>query len=189
MINLLKKFSIIIFVLLALIVSRMGVSYIIILIAIGLIVSFINQRKREAVITGVLYALVSYILSYPAGLFLSEYMPTTNVVIETSAITVAKNLIVGALIPMIIAFILCGITAIIGSNIAKAMNKDKSSEEDDEGYHFSRDNSNSDNNPNNDYQQDVEYKNEDFQKNRKKFSKLTPIDKAKMKKQQGENDD
>jgi len=186
MIDLLKKFSIIIFVLLALIVSRMGISYIVILIAIGFIVSFINQRKREAIITGVLYALVSYILSYPAGLFLSEYMPSTDIVIETSVLTVAKDLIIGALIPMIIALVLCGITAIIGSNIAKAINKDKTPENDaKETYRFDMYKSDT----NNPYQKTAEVKDKNSRKNRKTLSKLTPIDKAKIKRQEGEYDD
>lgn len=190
MINLLKKFSIIIFILLALIISRMGVSYIIILIAIGLIVSFINQRKREAIITGVLYALVSYILSYPAGLFLSEYMPTTDVVIETSAITVAENMIIGALIPMIIAFILCAITAVIGSNISKAINKDKTSEDNDEkGYHFNMNKSDSYSHSDNNFQQSVDDISNDSKDYKQKINRLTPIDKAKLKRRKGEDSD
>lgn len=169
----------------------MGVSYLIILVAIGLIVSFINKRKREAIITGVLYALVSYIISYPSGLFLAEYMPTTNVVIQTNTITVAKDLLVGALIPMIIAFILCAITAVIGSNIAKAISNDDESEYEEVGYHFNRNESYDDSD---DYYYDniqpsPEDKPKNTRKERERLIKLTPIDKAKMKRREGEGDD
>lgn len=176
------------FVILALIVSRMGVSYLVILIAIGLIVSFINQRKREAIITGVLYALVSYILSYPSGLFLADYMPTTDIVIETSAVTVASDLIIGALIPMIIAFILCAVTAIIGSNISKAvLDNDEEKTGPVEGYHFTDKFSDYSSNQNeNSYNLS---KSKKTRKEKEALLNLTPIQKAKMKRQKGENDD
>ncbi|OED29571.1 hypothetical protein [Methanosphaera sp. WGK6] len=125
--NVLGKFRIIIAVILALIIARLGISYLIILLAIGIILSILNS-KMEAVITGVLYAIVSYILSYPAGLFLADYMPTTNVTIETSATTVGINLMMGAIIPTIIAIILCGIGALIGSTLVDLIHKNNNSE-------------------------------------------------------------
>lgn len=119
LIDFLKKFSIIIFVILALILSRSGFGYLLILVLIGLIVSYINRRKREAIITGVLYALIGYILSYPTGLILKDYMPTYTIPVQTSTTTMIIDLLLGALIPMCVAIIVCGVTAIIGSNIAK----------------------------------------------------------------------
>ncbi|MDO5825347.1 MAG: hypothetical protein Q4Q22_03115 [Methanosphaera sp.] len=136
-IDLLKKFSIIIFAVLALILSRSGFSYLLILVLIGLIVSYINRRKREAIITGVLYALLGYILSYPTGLILKDYMPAYTIPVQTSTTTMMTDLLLGALIPMIVAIIVCGITAVIGSNIAKIIHgksEDKKEYDNDDSY-------------------------------------------------------
>ncbi|MBO5460106.1 MAG: hypothetical protein J5981_07690, partial [Lachnospira sp.] len=73
-------------------------------------VSYINKRKREAIITGVLYALVGYILSYPAGLILNDYMPSIDIPVQTNAISVGMALLMGALIPVCFAIIICTIT-------------------------------------------------------------------------------
>jgi lipopolysaccharide export LptBFGC system permease protein LptF len=174
-----KKFSIIIFVVLALILSRCGFGYLLILVLIGLIVSFINQRKREAIITGVLYALMGYILSYPTGLILNDYMPSASIPIEVSTSTVIMDLLLGALIPTLAAIIICGITAIIGSNIAKYMgerkSKDTSSVSTNYQHTFAHDDNQTD-----DYIV-VEDKEE--------LLNLTPIHKAKLRKERENNDE
>ena len=85
-----------------------------------------------------MYTIVSYILTYPAGLFLIDYMPTTDVVIETNSTTVLIDLLMGALIPSIFAVIFCGICALIGANLAKAIRKDNNSKNENksEGHNF-----------------------------------------------------
>ena len=185
LISFLKKFSIIIFVILALILSRSGFSYLLLLVLIGLIVSYINKRKREAIITGVLYALVGYILSYPAGLILNDYMPSIDIPVQTNAISVGMALLMGALIPVCFAIIICTITALIGSNLAKYVdeklnrNADKT-ESNENQYIFTQENDNSYNHENN-----IEHKEE--------LLNLTPIHKAKLRKKiekiEEDNDD
>lgn len=135
--NILGKYGIaIITVLLALIVTRFGVSYLIVLIAIGFILALITKSKLYAVSTGVVYTIISYILSYPAGLFLIEYMPTTNETIQVSTMEVGINLLMGVLIPTIVTIVLCGISAIIGSLIVEYLNKGTSNNNTKEEHHF-----------------------------------------------------
>lgn len=172
LIDFLKKFSIIIFVILALILSRSGFGYLLILVLIGLIVSYINRRKREAIITGILYALIGYILSYPTGLILKDYMPAYTIPVQTSTTAMLIDLLLGALIPMCVAIIICGITAIIGSNIAKYV------------HERSTDVKESDNN---NYQvifTDEENQTRDYVEvdNKEELLNYTPIHKAKMRK-------
>lgn len=180
LIEILKRFSTIIFVILALMLSRLGIGYLTLLILLGLIVSFINKRKRDAIIAGLLYAMVGYILSYPTGLLLADYMPTTDIVIETNAATMMTDLVIGALIPMIVAFVICGITAIIGSNIAKYLesNKKSTTEFDNTDTHQF--------NVVGNFKQKQE-KQKETRKNKEELINLTPIQKAKMRKEK-END-
>lgn len=135
--NFLGKFGIIIIAaIMALILAGLGISYLIILIAIGFIIALITESKFYAVLTGVLYTLTSYILSYPAGLFLVDYMPTTNVTIQTSTYTVGMDLLMGGLIPTIVAVVLCGLAAIVGSNVAERFCRPKSTQTNTEEHHF-----------------------------------------------------
>lgn len=168
---------IIVFTLMGLVLTRMGISYLLILLLIGLGVSLLSKSKLYAIIAGMAYVIVSYIITYPAGLFLSQYMPTSGVVVETSSTAVAMNLFMGALIPTIFAVIVCGVSAVIGAGIANYIRKDNSNNEDkSEGYHFNvEDNKTKVNNKNN--------------RTRKKTHKgkfMNPIQKAKMKKQNEE---
>ena len=172
---------IILFTVGGILLTRMGISYLIVLILIGLLVSFISKSKLYAVITGVMYAIVSYILTYPAGLFLIDYMPTSDVVIETSSTTVITDLIMGALIPSIFAIIVCGICALIGASIANYIRKDDDSNQEEnksKGHHF---------NVMDNFEKSNKNKN-----NRKKGRKgkkgkfMNPIEKAKLKKQNEE---
>lgn len=135
--NFLGKFGIIIIAaIMALILARLGISYLIILIAIGFIIALITKSKFYAVLTGVLYTVISYILSYPAGLFLADYMPTTNVTIQTSTYAVGMDLLMGGLIPTIVAVVLCGLAAIVGSNVAELIHRPKSTQTNTEEHHF-----------------------------------------------------
>ena len=68
--SILKKFSIVLVALLALGLTRIGISYLIILVAIGIIMPIIADNKKSAMVTGALYATLGYSLSYPSGLFL-----------------------------------------------------------------------------------------------------------------------
>ena len=173
-----RKFSILIFVVLALLLSRSGFGYLLILVLIGLIVSFINKRKREAIITGVLYALVGYILSYPSGLMLKDYMPSITIPVQTSTATVVMDLLIGALIPTCVAIIVCGITAIIGSNIAKYIdgrNEENPLEERYNPGYTQEDNGES----------DYIY----VDKNDEELLNYTPIHKAKMRKEREKTDE
>lgn len=165
---------IIIFTLMGLLLTRMGISYLLVLLLIGLGVSFLSKSKLYSIIAGILYAIVGYIITYPTGLFLAEYMPS-DIIIETSSTAVAMNLLMGALIPTIFAIIVCGISAVIGASIANYIRKDNSNNDNNsDGYHF-----------------DVEGKTNTNKNNRKRKKTnngkfMNPIQKAKMKKQNEE---
>ena len=78
--NFLGKFGIVIIsAILALILARIGISYLVILIVIGFIIALITKSKAYAVLTGLLYTVISYILSYPAGLFLVDYLSLIHI--------------------------------------------------------------------------------------------------------------
>ena len=141
--NFLGKFGIVIIsAILALILARIGISYLVILIAIGFIIALITKSKAYAVLTGLLYTVISYILSYPAGLFLVDYMPTTNVTIPIDTITVGIDLLMGVLIPAIAAVVLCGLPAIIGVNIAEYIHKPTTQPQKEEHHYKVMDNFN-----------------------------------------------
>jgi len=116
--KIIKTLAVIVYAIIAVILTRFGISYLVILMALGLIVSLIHKQKKEAIASGVLYALISYILSYPAGMFLINYMPKYEIPVQTNTTATIINLVIGALIPMIIALVICTITAVIGSTIA-----------------------------------------------------------------------
>lgn len=141
--NFLGKFGIVIIsAILALILARIGISYLVILIAIGFIIALITKSKAYAVLTGLLYTVISYILSYPVGLFLVDYMPTTNVTIPIDTITVGIDLLMGVLIPAIAAVVLCGLPAIIGVNIAEYIHKPTTQPQKEEHHYKVMDNFN-----------------------------------------------
>lgn len=122
--GILKKFSVIIVAILALGLTRMGIGYLTILLAIGIIMPMICDNKKSAIFTGVLYATLSYVLSYPSGLFLINYMPNIDIPISVSSTTTLTNLFLGWIIPVIAAIVLCGIFSIIGNFIkSKVLNK------------------------------------------------------------------
>ncbi|MBE6493336.1 MAG: hypothetical protein E7Z84_01825 [Methanosphaera stadtmanae] len=167
---------IIAFTLIGLLLTRIGISYLLVLLLIGLGVSFLSKSKLYAILTGMAYAIVSYIITYPAGLFLAQYMPTSSVVIKTNPIAVAMDLLMGALIPTIFAIIICGISAVIGAGIANYIRKDNSDNENkSDGYHFDVEGKTKTNNKNNSKRNKT---------NKGKF--MNPIQKAKMKKQNEE---
>ena len=133
LLSILKKFSIIIVAVLAYFLSRMGVGYLVILVAIGLFMPFLTNSKKGAVFTGILYATIGYLISYPSGLFLINYMPSIEIPISVSQTTVATDLFIGWLIPVLIAIIICGLFSIMGYAISKRLyGKNNSSKSD---YH------------------------------------------------------
>lgn len=174
--NILKVLPIIIGAFAALILTRLGISYLLLLVALGFILPFLTKDKKSAVLSGILYAAISYIISYPSGLFLSNYMPSIEIPINVSPIEVIFNLLLGLLVPMIVAAIICFITAIIGEYLSnKIQHKDKKEKE----YHFQQNNENK-----------IQY-DEGFEEitpyDRKNLLDLTSIQKAKNKRKNKEN--
>ena len=133
-VNIFKYVRIIIAAFLALLLSRMGVSYLWILVAIGVILSILSKSKSEPIIAGVLYSTLSYILTYHSGFFLIQYMPN-NASVQVSAIDVYINLFMGWLVPALIAIIICGLTSFIGMAIWEILNKNESKYNSD-AYYF-----------------------------------------------------
>ena len=172
--SILKKFSIVLVALLALGLTRIGISYLIILVAIGIIIPIIADNKKSAMVTGALYATLGYLLSYPSGLFLINYMPDTYIPISVSSLTVLSNLFLGWIIPVIIAIVVCGIFAVLG-NMIKNKLSDNEIQKDDNEYYFEK-------------QDDLNQVNTNsLNKNQKKdLLYLTPIQKAKNR---NENDE
>jgi len=167
--SILKKFSVIIVALLALGLTRIGLGYLTILIGIGIVMPLICGNKKSAIYTGVLYTTLSYLLSYPSGLFLIDYMPSSEIPISVSSATVLSNIFLGWIIPVIIAVVICGISSIIG-NIIKMQLFD-TAEKDDNEYYFEK---------SDDLDQ---FDTKSLNKNQKKeLLYLTPIQKAKNRK-------
>lgn len=121
--NILKKLSILIVAILAIQVTRMGVNYFTILLAIGIIMPIICGSKKSAVFTGILYATLSYIITYPSSLFLINYMPRESIPITVSTATVYSNLLMGWIIPVIITIVVCGIFSVIGLMLKRLFDK------------------------------------------------------------------
>ena len=93
--DILRKFGVIIVALLALWLTRAGIGYITILVAIGIIAPIVCGSKKDAVFTGILYATLNYVLSYPSGLYLINYMPSNYIPITVSSSEVMVNLFIG----------------------------------------------------------------------------------------------
>ena len=190
MLNGIVKFSrVIIGAVLALILCRMGISYLAVLVALGFILSFISKNKWEGVLSAVIYTTISYIISYPSGLYLKEFMPTIEIPIMVNPTSVAMTLFLGWLIPVIIAIIISGCAAILGKECAKIVRKDK--KEDKEFQ----------NNYQNEYQNDYgnnfennEETKEEFEektvmpkprsRTNKEILEMSPIQKAKLRQRQ-----
>lgn len=119
----LRKFGIILLAFLALFLSGTGIGYLTILVAIGIIAPILCGSKKDAIFSGILYVTLSCILSYPKGLFLINYMPSEYIPVTVSSSTVATNLFIGWIIPVIVAIIICGLTSFIGELIANFINK------------------------------------------------------------------
>lgn len=191
MLNGIVKFSrVIIGAVLALILCRMGISYLAVLVALGFILSFISKNKWEGVLSAVIYTTLSYIISYPSGLYLKEFMPTIEIPIVVNPTSVIMTLFLGWLIPVIIAIIISGCAAILGKECAKIIRKDKKEDKEIK------------NDYQNDYQNDFE-DNEEIKgvfeeksvmpkpKNRKnkEILEMSPIQKAKLRQRQRQNKD
>lgn len=191
MLNGIVKFSrVIIGAVLALILCRMGISYLAVLVALGFILSFISKNKWEGVLSAVIYTTLSYIISYPSGLYLKEFMPTIEIPIVVNPTSVIMTLFLGWLIPVIIAIIISGCAAILGKECAKIIRKDKKEDKEIK------------NDYQNDYQNDFEDNEETKEvfkeksvmpkpKNRKnkEILEMSPIQKAKLRQRQRQNKD
>ena len=133
-INILKKLSIPVVAILALGLTRTGISYFTILIAIGILLPIICGSKKSAVFTGILYATLSYILTYPSSTFLINYMPSESIPLSVSTATVYSNIFMGWIIPVIIAAVVCGVFSIIGQAVKRLF--DKILGKDTDEHHF-----------------------------------------------------
>lgn len=169
--SILKILTIIAGALLALILTRVGISYLVILIALGLILSFFTGDKKSAIISGVLYATISYIISYPSGLFLKGYMPNIDIPVNVSPAEVTINLFIGLIIPIIITIVICGVFSIIGGYVHNLI-KNKDEKQEEEGIYFDSPN---------EFDEKYENKSERFTstKTKNKLEELSPIQKAK----------
>lgn len=199
MLNGIVKFSrVIIGAVLALILCRMGISYLAVLVALGFILSFISKNKWEGVLSAVIYTTLSYIISYPSGLYLKEFMPTIEIPIVVNPTSVIMTLFLGWLIPVIIAIIISGCAAILGKECAKIIRKDKKEDKEIKND-YQNDYQNS---YQNDYQNDFEDNEETKEvfkeksvmpkpKNRKnkEILEMSPIQKAKLRQRQRQNKD
>lgn len=172
--NILKSLTIIVAAFLALILTRIGISYLFILVALGIIIPFITEDKRSAVISGALYAIISYMLSYPSGLFLINYMPKIDIPIKVSFAEVIFNLFMGLLIPVIIAAVICFISAIIGKYLSQLFKQyvgNNNTKKDENKHSF---------NYNKDFEENIETNNKEVKYHtRKRLDELSPIQKAK----------
>lgn len=114
LVGILRKLSIILVALVALFLSRTGISYLIILVCIGIFTPFLSGNKKGAVFSGILYSTFSYILSFPTGSYLINYMPSIDIPITVNSFDVFMNLFIGWLIPVLISILVCGIASLIG---------------------------------------------------------------------------
>lgn len=172
--TLLKGFEIIIAVIIAILAARVGISYMVILLALGFIMTLLTKSKGVGTTSGAAYALISYIISYPAGLLLTDYMPTTNITVETSAGSMMFNLVMGTLIPIIAAVIISGVAAIVAGYILGLFhrnNKDK--EEKHEEHHYK---------VVNDFNE-IRQRNKQQRRKKEEAIYMTPIQKAKIRRE------
>lgn len=138
-VNILKKISILLMALLSLELTRMGIGYLTILVAIGIIMPIFCGSKKSAVYTGILYTTLSYMISYPSSTFLIDYMPSESIPLTVSTATQYSNLFLGWIIPVIISVVICGIFSVLGYAIRRAIfGEDK--KKITEGYYFEKDN-------------------------------------------------
>ncbi len=173
-IGILKKFSVLIVALLALKLTRMGISYLAVLIAIAIVMPIICDNKRSAVVAGILYTTISYLLTYPSSLFLKNYMPDTSIPIAVSSSAVYMNLFMGWIIPVIITMIICGIVSTIIYSIKRSIVKKQDDKNKDVHYFERGDLNKFDTNSLN-------------KKQKKELLYLTPIQKAKNRVEEEEN--
>lgn len=178
----LKSLTIVVAAFIALFLTRIGISYLLILIALGIILPFITEDKKSAIISGILYATISYILSYPSGLFLINFMPKIDIPINVSFIEVLFNLLIGLLVPIIISVIICFISSLVGNYLSKLVKQNRdNNEEQDKGHYF---------NSTNDYKKEYKEYGKNFDKHtpktKKKLMELSPIQKAKIRRENEE---
>ncbi|RAP52749.1 MAG: hypothetical protein BZ138_02425 [Methanosphaera sp. rholeuAM270] len=127
--NIYKIFTILLSAFIALVLTRMGIGYLFILVALGLILPFITKDRISAILSGTLYAAVGYILSYPSGLFLTNYMPSIEIPINVSPIEVLLNMSLGLIIPVIIAIVICFIASLIGKYLSNLITHEEVKDE------------------------------------------------------------
>lgn len=171
--DILRKFGVIIIALLALWLTRAGIGYLTILVAIGIIAPIVCGSKKDAVFTGSLYATLNYVLSYPSGLYLINYMPSNYIPITVSSSEVMVNLFIGWLVPTLVAIIVCGMASFLGKVIADYL-FGKENRDDTNEFYFEDEGIN---------QVDTSNLNK---KERKRLLYLTPIQKAKNRKDDDE---
>ncbi|MDO5851209.1 MAG: hypothetical protein Q4Q23_01825 [Methanobacteriaceae archaeon] len=122
--NIITKHPIIPILIIALLLSYITpINYIILLLIIGLIIGYISDSIFKSIITGTLYVILSFISSYPGALSLAQYMPNIDIPVNSTFYSVATNLSILIIIPVLIAIILTTIGAIFGKQLKKITRK------------------------------------------------------------------
>ncbi len=122
--NGIKKYSILIFTILALILEFMGINYILILLLVGFLVAYITRQIKQGIITAVLYTILGFIVTYPGSLYITQYLPTTAAPVDTSIYAVGSNLLIGIAIPTIIAVIVSAFASILAVELVNIVHKE-----------------------------------------------------------------
>lgn len=117
--KILRSIEIVVVAIAALILTRLSISYIIILALIGLITTLISKRRKDAIIAAVLYTIIGYVISYPAGMFFAQFTPETPIPVSITLTDTIINQAIGVAIPIIIAII---ITTVVSSAVIFILN-------------------------------------------------------------------
>ncbi len=105
----------------ALLLSYVGISYVILYILLAFIVTILSNRRLTAVTMGVFYTLLGYAMSLFNGITMSQYLPN-DLVIRTEIPNLVSRSIIGLIIPLVVTIIICGLTAILTMRIMKHFN-------------------------------------------------------------------
>ncbi len=168
-----RLFKILVAVILALILTYIGINYVVVLLAVGLILTILNKRKKDAIFTGILYAFIGYVMSYPVGLAnMGQYIPLVDIPVQTTVLTSFISLLIGVVIPVLVSIILTGSVSIITYYVLDYLNLTKDKTNRYEKHYF----------------QTKEAIKENRDQNRRKKEKedllnLSPIQKSKIKNQ------
>lgn len=138
LIGFVKKFSTIIIAIIALLLTRIGLSYLLVLILMGLVVSFVYRNRSDAIISAILYAVIGFVYSFPAGMFLSNYMPSIDIPVHVTFMQTVTNLAIGLLVPLIISVVIVALSGEIGLFLSEKIrgNRDEEDNYNDDEHYF-----------------------------------------------------